>query len=203
MAYTIVMNHLRDHLSQRNPPQRLLIVHGQGGTGKSALLNAISKTFDDLGASNLLAKTAMSGIAASIIGGQTLHSWATLPITTPHSEKWLTHPSKEVQARQKKNTGSTSWLTIDEMSMMTTHLLVHLSQATGVVRTGLTGVEASIPFGGLNVILLGDFHQFPPVVSATRELYNCYETSIFISFLDYWQVTLIWSPYGDDSLITY
>ena len=34
MAYTIVTNHLRDHLSQRNPPQRLLIIHGQGGTGK-------------------------------------------------------------------------------------------------------------------------------------------------------------------------
>ena len=33
------------------------------------------------------------------------------------------------------------------------------------------------------------------------ELALCYETSIFISFLDYWQVTLIWSPYGDDSLI--
>ena len=30
---------------------------------------------------------------------------------------------------------------------------------------------------------------------------ECYETSIFISFLDYWQVTLIWSPYGDDSFI--
>ena len=30
---------------------------------------------------------------------------------------------------------------------------------------------------------------------------RCYETSIFISFLDYWQVTLIWSPYGDASLI--
>ena len=29
----------------------------------------------------------------------------------------------------------------------------------------------------------------------------CYETSIFISFLNYWQVTLIWSPYGDASLI--
>ena len=29
----------------------------------------------------------------------------------------------------------------------------------------------------------------------------CYETSIFIFFLDYWQVTLIWSPYGDASLI--
>jgi hypothetical protein len=42
MAYNIVTNHLRDHLAQRNPPQRLVIVHGQGGTGKSALLNAIS-----------------------------------------------------------------------------------------------------------------------------------------------------------------
>ena len=30
---------------------------------------------------------------------------------------------------------------------------------------------------------------------------DCYETSIFISFLDYWQVTLTGSPYGDDSLI--
>ena len=30
---------------------------------------------------------------------------------------------------------------------------------------------------------------------------KCYETSIFISFLNYWQVTLIWSPYGDASLI--
>ena len=30
---------------------------------------------------------------------------------------------------------------------------------------------------------------------------TCYETSIFISFLDYWQVTLTWSPYGDASLI--
>ena len=34
-----------------------------------------------------------------------------------------------------------------------------------------------------------------------HQIIKCYETSIFISFLDYWQVTLIWSPYGDDSLI--
>ena len=40
-------------------------------------------------------------------------------------------------------------------------------------------------------------------VGATSRLNGglCYETSIFISFLDYWQVTLIWSPYGDASLI--
>ena len=40
-------------------------------------------------------------------------------------------------------------------------------------------------------------------VGATSRLNGglCYKTSIFISFLDYWQVTLIWSPHGDDSLI--
>ena len=34
-----------------------------------------------------------------------------------------------------------------------------------------------------------------------NSLAKCYETSIFISFLDYWQVTRIWSPYGNASLI--
>ena len=77
------MNHLQDHLLGKNPPQRLLIIHGQGGTGKSALLNAISSTFEELGVSHLLAKMATSGVAASIIKGQTLHSWAALPIFTP------------------------------------------------------------------------------------------------------------------------
>ena len=38
-------------------------------------------------------------------------------------------------------------------------------------------------------------------ISAVFEDMGCYETSIFISFLDYWQVTLTWSPYGDASLI--
>ena len=40
-------------------------------------------------------------------------------------------------------------------------------------------------------------------VGATSRLNGglCYETSIFIAFLDYWQVTLTWSPYGDASLI--
>ena len=94
MVHTIVTNHLQDHLLQKNPPQRLLIVHGQGGTGKSTLLNAISNTFEKFGASHLLAKTATSGVAASIIRGQTLHSWAALPVFTPRTDKWITHPTK-------------------------------------------------------------------------------------------------------------
>ena len=171
IAHQIVINHLRDHLAQKNPPQRLMIVHGEGGTGKTSLLNAIAKTFDALQSSHLLAKTATSGVAASIIGGQTLHSWAALPITTPRSDKWITHPSREINARRKNNMGDILWLTIDEMSMLTTPLLLYLSRASGMVRTGIASVEPSLLFGGMSVLLMGDLHQLPPVAS-TRALYH-------------------------------
>ena len=80
MVHQIMTNYLRDHLANKNTPQRLMIVHRPGGTGKTTLLNAILKTFESEGASHLLAKTTMSGVAATIIRGQTLHSWAALPV---------------------------------------------------------------------------------------------------------------------------
>jgi PIF1-like helicase len=172
MVHNIITHHLQAYLHGHDPPQRLMIVHGQGGTGKSALLNAISKSFSEMGASHLLAKTAMSGVAASIVHGQTLHSWAGLPVRTPRSDKWLTHPGKEKDRKRKKSMGTVLWLTIDEMSMLTTPLLTHLSQAIGFVKSGQDVIEPSVPFGGLNVVLLGDFHQLPPVANAKKELYN-------------------------------
>jgi hypothetical protein len=147
-----------------------MIVHGQGGTGKTTMLNAISDLFNSLGVSHLLAKMAMSGVAASLIGRQTLHSWAALPVRKPVTEKWIMHPSKEIGTHCKQNFG-VLWLLIDEMSMMTTLLLDFLSQATGVVCTGIQSVDLSIAFGGLSIMLLGDFHQLLPMANSERELY--------------------------------
>lgn len=106
MAHEIITSHLRAHIEGRNPPQRLVVVHGQGGTGKTAMLNAIADTFTRMGASCLLAKTAMTGVAASIVRGQMLHTWAGLPIKTPPTHKWVTHPSKEMGRRRKTNMSS-------------------------------------------------------------------------------------------------
>ena len=172
IVLNIIDNHLTNHLRGKKTPQRLMVVHGEGGTGKSTVVSAITKLFAEKNASALLAKTAMSGVAGCIIGGQTLHSWAALPVVRPCSDKWLTHPGKEVNERRKANIGSTLWLIIDEMSMLTTPLLQHLSRVCGVVRSANDEVEPSVPFGGLSVILTGDFHQFPPIASTGRELYN-------------------------------
>ncbi len=79
-AHNMIENHLKATLSGHKPPQLLMMVLGQGGTGKTLLINAISETFRYWKAESKLAKTATSGVAASLIGGQTLHSWASLPV---------------------------------------------------------------------------------------------------------------------------
>ena len=60
---------------------------------------------------------------------------------------------------------------IDEMGMCTLDLLTLLSQVAGKVRVDDGKADATIPFGGLNIILLGDFHQFPPVGAPNAALY--------------------------------
>lgn len=172
MAHDIVASYLCAYVDGQHPPQRLLVVHGQGGTGKTALLRAVADTFDEMGSSSLLAKTAMSSVAASMVCGQTLHMWAGLPIKTPPTHKWVTHPSREMARRWKKNMSSVLWLTIDEMSMLTAPQLSWLSQVTSNLRTSDFSTEPSILFGGLSVILLGDMHQFPPIANTNKELYN-------------------------------
>ena len=133
MAHDIVTTHLWSHLAGCHPPQRLVIVHGQGRTGKMALLNAIAHTFENLSASALLAKTAMSGVMASIVGGVMLHGWAGLPIINPTTNKWVTHPLKAMAVWQRTNMASTVWLTIDEKSMLNLFQLAQLSQVMSIV----------------------------------------------------------------------
>ncbi|KAJ6497950.1 hypothetical protein C8R47DRAFT_914367, partial [Mycena vitilis] len=73
-AHDIIENHLLRTLAGQDPPQLLMIVRGEGGTGKTVLLNVITDTFDHHLSQAWLAKTATTGVAASLIAGQTLHS---------------------------------------------------------------------------------------------------------------------------------
>jgi len=65
-----------------------------------------------------------------------------------------------------------SALGLDEFGMLTKDLLCHLSQVTGSVRTGDGRTESTITLGALNVIFIGDFHQFPPVGQPDVALYR-------------------------------
>lgn len=174
-AHDIIISHMNANQAGRSPKQMLMIVIGPGGTGKSTLLNAITKSFEHNGVCHLLAKTAMSGVAATVIGGTTLHWWAGLLVMkTPNNDDWMDHKStsKEIKARRDTNITNTDWLAIDEISMLTTDLITLTSQITGFVKTGVGTADSTVPFGGMNVLLLGDFHQFPPVANPSGALYS-------------------------------
>ena len=144
------------------PVQLLMIVPGEGGVGKSHTIQAISNNFKQKGMENALAKGAFMGIAATLIGGKTLHVLAQL----------LIKGSKQSKRGYKKLVATWQdklYLIIDEMSMISCQMLARVSNALTIAKK-LAGIEGEHKlFRGINIILVGDFHQFPPVFG--RPLY--------------------------------
>jgi hypothetical protein len=64
------------------------------------------------------------------------------------------------------------WLAVNEVSMCTLNMVTLLSQVAGNVWAGNRVANSTVPFGGLNMVLIGDFHQFPPVGWSTSALYS-------------------------------
>lgn len=129
LALNIIRAQLHKRIYGKPFSQLLMVVSGEGGTGKSALLEEITRAYAEAGCISHLAKTAMSGVAATIIGGSTLHSWAGLPTRTPHNENWASSGSREIKARRRRNIIGTWLLGVDEVSMMTAEQLAMLSEA--------------------------------------------------------------------------
>lgn len=159
-AYEIVTTHLDDYLAGKNPDQLLMILHGEGGTGKSLVLQTITKYFEAQSQANTLAKGAYTGIAASLIEGRTLHTLARIGI----------NGSTSLSDKAKQNLETTwrdvRYLIVDEVSMVDRALLATLSRRLSLAKTGSS--DSDLPFGGINVILCGDLHQFPPVARKKR-----------------------------------
>ena len=159
MAHDIVTNHLRALLAGRKPKQLLMLVTGQGGMGKSTMLNAITDTFELFESSHLLKKTALSGVTASLIGGIMLHWFAGLPSQKiPQSDIWPDNSSRMIKNCCAQNLQSLEYLAINELGMCTLDLITLLSQVAGKVRVDDGATDSTVPFGGVNIILMGDFY---------------------------------------------
>jgi len=167
-AYNIIVNHAQAARSNVPTPQLLMLIHGHGSTGKTLLLNAISATFKAWDCSHQIAKTATSGIAAANFSGMTLHYWLAMPITL----NWNKKASKASQVRRNSHLGRVCYVFIDECSMLTKKFLGSAERLIAAIRRSMSfEFDDDIPFAGLNIILLGDFHQFPPVGNEFGALY--------------------------------
>nr|GAT44292.1 predicted protein [Mycena chlorophos] len=166
-AHDIVIQHLRHTLAGNRRPPLLMIIQGEGGTGKTVVLNAIAASFASMEASHLLAKTATTGVAASLFGGQTLHNWAGMGLGDIPRKG-----SPPTQAKRERNMSAVLYLIVDEFSMMTKKLLASTSDVITHVKHELKLCEENDTFGGISVILVGDLHQFPPVGSLRQALFH-------------------------------
>jgi len=132
-----------------------LFFTGPAGTGKSLLLKEIIKKLRKIHSKKSVFVTASTGIAACNIGGITIHSFAGIGIGTLPKEDYV-----KIITRNKptlKKWQSAKVLIIDEVSMLGADLLDILEYVARQVR------EDDSLFGGIQVVLCGDFLQLPPV----------------------------------------
>jgi len=142
---------------------------GAGGTGKTYVIRSIVDALKRQ--SKDVSLTAMTGCAALLLGSgaKTLHSWAGIGLGKETVQSLVIKMRKSFKA--KKNWLTADTLIIDEVSMMTPELLDKLEEIGRIIRK-----VPSKPFGGLQVILVGDMYQLPPVNKDSEEQHFVFES---------------------------
>ncbi|MEK7493946.1 MAG: AAA family ATPase, partial [Patescibacteria group bacterium] len=105
--------------------------------------------------------TASTGIAATHIGGMTIHSWSGIGIRTKLSKEDL--GSITTSDYIAKRVRRAKILIIDEVSMLAPATLAMVDAICREIK------QSADPFGGIQVVMVGDFFQLPPIVKAEAE----------------------------------
>ncbi|MBD3300715.1 MAG: AAA family ATPase [Candidatus Moranbacteria bacterium] len=144
-----------------------VLLTGPAGSGKTYLLG---KYIDYLKKNRVnYSVTATTGIAATHLNGITIHSWSGIGI----KEKLNRESLKNLKTKYylKKNITKTKVLIIDEISMLHPYQLVMLDKICRMFKKSLR------PFGGIQLILCGDFFQLPPIKKNAQSTKLIFESS--------------------------
>ena len=127
---------------------RNVFVTGRAGTGKSTLLQHFRSS-----TKKALAVIAPTGVAAVNVKGQTIHSFFNFKIdVTPDTVK-------KIKPRGKSIYKNLDAIVVDEISMVRADILDCID-----IFLRIHGKKKSLPFGGIQMIFIGDLYQLPPVV---------------------------------------
>ena len=126
---------------------------GEPGSGKTHTINAYVAWLRSHAIEPSI--TASTGIAATHIHGVTIHSWSGIGIAEHLTKELLERVSQKEHVA--KRIQRTSVLIIDEVSMLSGEVLTMVDAVCREVR------HRDEPFGGMQVVLVGDFFQLPPI----------------------------------------
>jgi ATP-dependent DNA helicase PIF1 len=156
---------------------------GCGGTGKSYLIRTIHEHLPAMctresGLGIRVAVTAMTGCAAVLLSthAKTLYSWAGIGLGKGTIDELIYKIRRN--GRAKKNWVTTDLLILDEVSMLQPDLLDKLDEIGRQMRK-----NRSKPFGGLQLLFIGDFLQLPPVTKG-EEVRFAFESLLWPSLFD-------------------
>ena len=150
-----------------------IFLTGSGGTGKSFLLNLLY-TLLPKQTGRRVALTALTGCASLLLHpkAKTIHSWAGIGLGSDPVELLVPKVKKSNKARARWM--GTDLLVIDEISMMTPELFEKLDKVGRKIRR-----NESTPFGGMQIVLVGDFYQIPPVVRNSETTFFVFESPLW------------------------
>ena len=129
-----------------------LFLTGAAGTGKSYTIKAIINYLESININYGL--TAMTGCAAVLIGGQTIHSFLYMNISRNLNEIYSNLEKFRGYLNKLKKLDV---LIIDEISMMDDELFELINNLLMKIKNN------NLLFGGVQLILVGDFYQLPPI----------------------------------------
>ena len=132
---------------------------GEPGSGKTHTINQYVSYLRSSGIEPAI--TASTGIAATHIGGFTIHSWSGIGARDMLTKYDLDHIGQNKTIVRR--VGGARVLIVDEVSMLSARALFMVDAVCREVR------RSHEPFGGLQVILVGDFFQLPPVFHKVSE----------------------------------
>lgn len=128
-----------------------VMLTGPAGSGKTYVLNEFIRQAKRRG--KHVAVTATTGLAASHLGGNTIHAWSGLGVFDNLPVKFY----EQVPKGRRDTIEKTDILIIDEISMLHDFRLDLVEEVARKLR------QSDEPFGGIQVILCGDFFQLPPI----------------------------------------
>src|SRR5258708_124157 len=164
-AFTLTQE-LKDCIDVMENSESNIFITGKAGTGKSTLIEYFRNT-----TKKKTVVLAPTGLAAITVRGQTIHSFFHLPprFITPDAI------AKRVNSRIYRDLDT---IIIDEISMVRADVLDGIDHFLR-----LHGKDRMLPFGGIQMIFVGDLYQLPPIV--TREdlplFQRHYESPYFFS----------------------
>ncbi len=135
---------------------------GEPGAGKTHTINAYVKYLRDCGIEPAI--TASTGIAATHIGGMTIHSWTGIGIKNKLDKYDLDKIASSEYISKRLN--KTKVLIIDEISMLSGAMLDMIDLVCREIK------QNSESFGGMQVVLVGDFFQLPPIIKKEENKQN-------------------------------